>query len=119
MPRVCVLSTGSKCRRCPQAPAAAGNPTRTEGPFLLDDATFLRLRFTGYSASTESGQAAFDAERLEGVGVRGVVRDHDVAEVAEVLLQGIARRTSRRRAQLCDAQAHLERLQSLRILLRR
>jgi hypothetical protein len=100
-------------------PGVGGGPERTEGLFLLDDTTFLRVRFTGACASTENGHPAFGADRLEGVDARGVLRDHSLAQVAEVLARGIAERTARRRAHLRGAQAHLERLQSLRILFRR
>jgi hypothetical protein len=98
---------------------ARGCAKGTECLFLLDDATFLRVRFTGATSPTDVGRPAFSADRLEGVEARGVLRDHGVAEVAEVLRRVIAAQTSRRRAHVRDAQVQLERLRSLRVLLGR
>lgn len=100
-------------------PGVGGKPERTEGLFLLDDTAFLRVRFTGARASTQAGPSAFAADRLEGVDARGLLRDHGLLQVAEALARGIAERTARRRAHLRGARAHLERLESLRVLLRR
>ena len=90
-----------------------------EGLFLLDDASFLRVRFTGATSPTESGPRALVADRLEGVEVRGVLRDHPVQEVVDVLGRGIAAQAARRRAQVRDVEAQVGRLQALRVLLTR
>lgn len=103
----------------PALGAAAESPARTEGLFLLDDATFLRVRFTGASAHTEAGRLAYSADRLEGLPQRCVLRDHSVSEVADELARGMAAQTARRRGHLAEAQAHIERLRSLRALLAR
>lgn len=99
--------------------APRGGSKRTEGLFLLDDATFVRLRFTGATAPTDVGRPAFSADRLEGVETRGVLRDHGVAEVADVLARAIAAQTWRRRGHIREAQVRVERLRSLRVLLGR
>jgi hypothetical protein len=94
-----------------------GSPVRVEGLFLLDDTSLLRVRFTGARTPTEVGQPAFAADRLEGLEVRRLLRDHGVADVADVLTRAISSETSRRRLQLRDVEWHVERLQALRALL--
>jgi hypothetical protein len=90
-----------------------------EGLFLLDDASFLRVRFTGATSPTPAGPRALVADRLEGVEVRGVLRDHPVQEVVDVLGRGIAAQAARRRAQVRDVEAQAARLQAVRVLLTR
>lgn len=103
----------------PTLAGVVGSPTPTEGLFLIDDGTFLRVRFTGISATTEAGRLAYAVDRLEGLLQRGVLRDHSVAEVADALARGMAAQTAHRRTRLVGAQAHVERLRSLRVLLGR
>jgi hypothetical protein len=90
-----------------------------EGLFLLDDASFLRVRFTGATSPAAAGTRALVADRLEGVDVRGVLRDHPVQEVVDVLGRGIAAQAARRRAQVRDVEAQVARLQAVRVLLTR
>jgi hypothetical protein len=103
----------------PLATVEEGNPKRTEGLFLLDDAGFLRVLFTGLQTLSGVGHRPFSADRLEGLQVRDVLRDHSVADVADVLERGLAVQTARRRLHLGHMQAHVERLRSLRVLLGR
>jgi hypothetical protein len=102
----------------PGLPTAAG-PRRMESLFLLDDVRFLRLHFTGPAAFSDVDRPAFHVDRLEGVEAQGVLRDHGLEEVVDALVHAIASQTSRRRANLRDAQARIERLRSLRVLLGR
>jgi hypothetical protein len=99
--------------------AVRGSTGRLEGLFLLDDASFLRVRFTGAAAPNEAGQAAFPADRLEGLEARAVLRDHAVEEVADVLAQRIAAEAARRQSQVRAVESHVQRLKAVRILLAR
>jgi hypothetical protein len=102
----------------PGVPQAEGS-RRNQSLFLLDDASFLRLRFTGPASLADVGRPAFHVDRLEGVQPRGVLRDHGVEQLADALARAIAAQTSRRQANVQQAQGHVERLRSLRVLLRR
>jgi hypothetical protein len=90
-----------------------------KGVFLLDDASFLRVRFTGASAPTEAGQLAFAADRLEGLDVRAVLRDHEVQEVADVLGLRITPQAARCQSQVRAVETHVKRLPAVRVLLAR
>jgi hypothetical protein len=100
-------------------PGVRASQQPAEGLFLVDDATFLRVRFTGVTAPTDAGPRALCADRLEGVEVRGVLRDHGAQHVVDVLERGIAAQAARRRAQVRDVEAHVARLAALRTLLSR
>ena len=86
---------------------------------LLEDGTFLRVCFTGSRTWTEAGRSAFAVDRLEGVELRRLLRDHSLAELIDVLLRALSEHHLRRTAQARDTQTHLERLQALRVLLGR
>jgi len=88
-----------------------------EGLFLLEDATFVRVRFSGATAPADGGQLTFAAERLEGVDARGVLRDHAVEEVADVLLAAMAAETAHRRGRTRGVAAYAARLEAVRVLL--
>ncbi len=99
----------------PQPRTASPGPM--ESLFLLEDGTFLRVRFTGATTLTDEGRLALAADRLEGIDVRHVLRDHQVEEVAAVLQRALSHQTTRREAQARDAAAYVARLQALRLLL--
>ncbi len=92
-------------------------PQAREGLFLLEDSTFLRVRFTGAATAAAGGQLALAAERLEGVDVRGVLRDHDVEAVTTVLLAAMAAETAHRRGRTREVAAYAARLDAVRVLL--
>ncbi len=92
-------------------------PQAREGLFLLEDCTFLRVRFTGATAPAAGGQLVLAAERLEGVDVRGVLRDHDVEAVTSVLLAAVAAETAHRRGRTREVAAYAARLEAVRVLL--
>ncbi len=98
-------------------PRAPTSPKPLEGLFLLEDAAFLRVGFTGETVPAGCGRRAFAAHRLERVDVRGVLRDHALDDVASVLHAAITAETRQRREQASDATAQLARLQALRVLL--
>ncbi len=99
-------------------PTAAGSPKPLEGLFLLEDAAFLRVRFTGKAVPVQGGRLAFAATHLEAVDVRRVLRDHALDDIAAVLHTAITAETMQRRAQAGEVAGHLARLQALRLLLR-
>lgn len=96
-------------------PRAAGSPR--EVLLLLENATFLRVHFSGPVLPSEAGRLPFAVRGLEGVDLRHVLRDHAVDEVMAVLLQAISSETAYRRSQARDTEAHVARLQALRLLL--
>ncbi|MGO8971633.1 MAG: hypothetical protein ACLQDQ_18900 [Myxococcaceae bacterium] len=99
-------------------PRAPSSPKPLEGLFLLEDAAFLRVGFSGETVPAGCGGRAFAAQCLEAVEVRRVLRDHALEDVASVLHAAITAETGQRRAQASDAAALLARLQALRVLLR-
>jgi hypothetical protein len=100
-------------------PAVPGRLGQTEGLFVLEDASLLRIRFTGLTTPTEVGQPAFAADRLEGLEARHLLRDHGAAEVADVLARALCTETARRLVRVRDAERHIARLRALRVLLGR
>jgi hypothetical protein len=96
-----------------------GGLGRTEALFLLEDGTLLRIRFTGATTSSEVGQPAFAADRLEGLEARRLLRDHGAGEVAAVLARALGTETARRLTGVRDVEQHIERLKGLRALLGR
>jgi hypothetical protein len=99
--------------------AAMWSARRVEGLFLLDDMRFLRVCFTGGALRTGGGQLALAADGLQGLDARGVLRDHSLADVTDVLATALCAQTARRRAQVRNVEAHVGRLQALRVLLAR
>jgi len=94
------------------------SPAAREGLFLLEDGTFLRVRFTAATTPADGGRLpVFASERIEGVDVRGVLRDHDVEEVMAVLLGALAAETAHRRARSHEIAAYAARLEAVRVLL--
>lgn len=96
-----------------------GGLGRVEGLFLLEDTSLLRIRFTGATTSSEVGQPAFAADRLEGLEARRLLRDHGAGEVAAVLARALGTETARRLTGVRDVEQHIERLKGLRALLGR
>jgi hypothetical protein len=92
--------------------------SRSEGLFLLEDARFLRLRFTGATEAVHPGRVAWGAELVEPLDSRRVLREHHVEDVARALAEALCAQTTRRRRQVRDTEAHLERLRAVRTLLR-
>jgi hypothetical protein len=92
---------------------------RVEGLFLLEDASLLRIRFTGATAPSEGRQVAYAADRLEGLDARHLLRDHGAGEVAGVLARALGTETARRLTGVRDVERHIERLRALRALLGR
>jgi hypothetical protein len=102
----------------PRATTRLGSQS-VEALLLREDAHFLHIRFTGLCTPTQLGRPAFAADRLEALEARHVLREHDVAEVADVLARALRVQTGWRRARVREAAAHVERLQALRVLLAR
>jgi hypothetical protein len=93
------------------------SPRRVEGLFLLDDMRFLRVSFTGGAQRTAGGQLALAADCLQGLDARGVLRDHSLVDVTDVLATALSSQTVRRRTQVREVEARVGRLQALRVLL--
>ncbi len=100
------------------ATAALWSARRVEGLFLLDDASFLGVSFTGAASRTGSGPLALSADRLERLEVRHVLRDHPLADIADVLTRALDAQAGRRRMRVRDLEAYVGRLKALRVLLR-
>lgn len=97
-------------------PGAVGR----EALFLLEDATFLQVRFATPPAPAAPGVARVHlADRLEGVEPRRVLRDHHLEDVVAVLLAAMADEVIHRHARARDVAAHATRLEAVRILLLR
>ncbi len=92
-------------------------PEAGEGLFLLEDGMFLGVRFTGATARTQGGQLTFAADRLEGVDLRGVLRDHDLEQVTAALLEAVAAEAALRRGRARDIAGYAARLEAVRVLL--
>ena len=90
-----------------------------EGLFLLDDASFLRVGFTGAATRTGAGLLTLAADRLEALDSRRVLRDHALVDVTEALARALSGRTARRGARLRRLERQIERLKALRVLLGR